>query len=51
MDSSTSGDLGILTFLERTSSTLEPLLGRQKDAGGLARAADTTILDGFTDEE
>lgn len=36
---------------ERTDSTLEPLVGRGKEAGGVAWAADTTVLGGSIDDE
>lgn len=36
---------------ERTDSTLEPLVGRRKEAGGVAWAADTTVLGGSIGDE
>ena len=51
--SSASKFLGIFTYFWRksSSSTLEPLVDRGKEASGTAWPSDTTVLGGSTDDE
>lgn len=52
-DSNASRFWGIFTYFWRkeTDSTLEPLVGRGKEAGGIAWAADTGVLGRSIDDE